>query len=497
MIKKLLKSVLTLWSLTLWIGFSYWLVLPIGSYWTNMINSYSQNYDIQITKNWTFLSQFGWLTKKVFVSGVNWSNPIYTFWTERGLPYVVFPSNWQWYYKWYYYCNTAVVPNRYPTTSNGACSSVSIDLTNYSWTVEFFESFLSTLTTDDNVYYWNPWNLSSSSNAFCIWNSYLWKSLCFSINYGVIDWNNTARKLENLNMPEAFNSIDSTKLFDPPWVWNWTDEPAWEDTGWIELESSESAINYFENRYWRDSSICYVWINNSTDLWWTSVSFQEWSWLTIFQLYDQLYWTWDLNHYYVFLNNWLINYEQWFNTSGDPMYLSNYNSWTNQVELYYDNLSFPFANNPIALYFMSNNISLKSPWSTMWSEVVSYCNLKLNDWTFEEIIDQSTKNNITNYTENSNVNKWYNSDWTKKTTDYSQFGWNTWNSNSWSWNLSLSWVEIAFSWNTSLQNTLSNFIDYVKTITNYNAWSSSNWILPKYIVMWLIFVMLFRFLRRR
>lgn len=229
MIKNLLKWLFSVWAITTAIWFSYWYILPIGNYWTNMINSYSQSYDIQITKNGTFLSQLGWLTKKVFVSWVNGSNPIYTFWTERWLPYVVFPSNWQWYYKWYYYCNTAVVPDRYPTTSNNACTSITIDLNNYEWTVEFFESFLSTLTTDDNVYYWNPANLSSSSNAFCIWNSSLWKSLCFQINYNVIDWNRTTRVLENLEMPESFNAIDSTKLFDPPGVWNWAGEetPSW------------------------------------------------------------------------------------------------------------------------------------------------------------------------------------------------------------------------------------------------------------------------------
>lgn len=324
--------------------------------------------------------------------------------------------------------------------------------------------------------YYTVWMWDYYGMQLCVYNSNNQYYYCFSRqtldnSLGIVSW-------ESDYSQYAWQSPFSD-WFDVD-IWNW----------WIELWSDYSAINYYEKTYWWDSSICYAWVDNLTSLYWqSSVSFQEGGWLSIFQVFSWLYsWDQDLTHMYVWLNSLLWNYELWYaiwsptlTEVWNPPYLLNYNSWSYQVDVYYVDLVFPFAWKPVALYYLASNIESQSVYNTMWSSVVSYCNIKINWWSYDDIVSLADKNNITNYTEQSNINHWLNPDWTDIEHD-----WYFW-----------SWVSIAFSGDTSIKNTLKNFFDAFDSWLSIIDVNTNNRILPTWLVSAFIFVVLFKFLRKR
>lgn len=480
MIKKL-KYLLTFFVLCLWI-INFSIAWYTRQFWVYWYNPYKSTIDIKINNDWTFYSDVSDVEKKIFL--FDWES--YWFWNSDWLFYYVYNANWQWILSFYKLCDTL---NWNETNKPWNCSEA-INVVNDWTTKDFFWNFLSNITNNDYYYFSSTSSWWSWHYDLCLSSSVYWKSLCFYFT----SWNYYRLENSSISMPykNYWNISDSLLYNAPVWNggWDWWD---YQEIVWIELWSDESAINYFENHYWRNESICYAWIDNVTTNWWTSVSFQEWTWLNIFQVFSWINnMSPDLNKVYVRLNSRLINYEQWFGRSGDPLYLSNYNTWTNQVDLYYDNLTFPFSNNPVAVYFLASNISVHSEYSTMWSEIVSYCNLKINNWTFDEIIDQAVKNNITRYTEQSNKNNWLNPDWTVNIINYNNF-WiytgDVWVSSG---------VEISFTWNTTVKNSLINFFDRINDVYNdINVSWSVNSILPKYIIYGLLLVILFKLLKRK
>ena len=250
----------------------------------------------------------------------------------------------------------------------------------------------------------------------------------------------------------------------------------------------ESALNYYEKHYWWNSSICYAWVDSLTYLYWQNwVSYTLWTWLSIFEVYEWLYWNESNKKDFLlyssrWLNSWLINYNEWFNTNWNPSWIASYNSWSHLVDYIFTWFTFPFANQPVAIYFLTDNIQSQTEQLTQWEEVISYCNLKINNWTFDEIIGSWNKNNINSYTEQWNTNIWLNPDWTKH--EYTgAFLW--------------SWVELAFSWNLSIKNTLNNFFDKLGDSMNIN---SDPWIvglLPDWLIVAFLTIMLFKFFRKK
>lgn len=454
----------------------------VRNFWTYWVSPLVNSYDIAILKNWQFLTQNLGYTKNILML----RNSIYFLWTIDSKLYAVMWRNRDWqyaYFEWYLRKYQVCDEITSSSTTNTNCTTNYITDTSNS----VFNNFFSSITNND--FYSLNMSLSASSYSsvkLCFSSSSVWHSLCF--NASITNCKNLDRDPDmdctnNLWLwIGGFDTINRSVLWNSPWYnWGWNNNNDWLPDWIIATWSNESAINYFENHYWRNENICYVWVNNTTDLWWSSVSFQEGAWLTIFEAFENLYWNQDLNKVYVWLNSRLLNYEQWFFRNWNPLYLSSYNSWTNQVDLYYDNLTFPFANNPVAVYFMSDYISRNSEYSTMWSEVVSYCNIKINGWSFDDIISDVVKSNINNYTEQSNKNKWY----------------NPWFNYNWGDAWLSSWVEIAFSWNTTISNTLENFfwkleewIDSLKVTSQYK-------IFPDWLIGSFVFIVLFKFLRKK
>lgn len=466
--------------------------------WLDRYQSERNNqYWISVLNHSRFLSDYLWTTKNIlaldnskliFRTPQGWLYLFYYLWYST-LDYV------QWYFQYIQSCDTIDL-------------STSWDYIQNCWTPfavwlndEIVNNFINTLTSWDYVYIhdnpssyscWGYCTYHRLDIQVCFSSNSAWSTLCFLWDKSWYEYSSYASRYPFfssiwLDSSTTFGSISRSNLSEPPWFisWQWDNwSDYWESIQYesISLDSDESAINYYESRYGWDSSICYVWTDSLNYLYWENwVSFQEWQWLTIFEVFNQLYWNIDLDKVYVWLNSRLINYEQWFDRD-TPLYLSTYNSWTNQVDLYYDNLTFPFSNNPVAFFFMSDYIVNNSPYSSMGSSVVSYCNLKINSWTYEQILDQADKNNINNYTSQYNINYWYNSDWTVK-----QF------TGAW---LS-SWVNIAFSWNTTVKNTLRNIFDkFNNLLSSISDWVW-NWVLPNWLISAFLVVALFKLLRKR
>lgn len=358
------------------------------------------------------------------------------------------------------------------------------------------------------------WFHGSNHNDYANFNNANWRFMFFSTNYisdfclitddnsnkyicfrhsslttNQPDYNNNFIDSENFNVID-WNSPSSWNWFfdNSPIIW-WWDWDWWNESWWIEIWSNQSAIQYFENSYWRNKNICYVWVDNLTDMYWTNgVAFQQWTWLSIFDVYEWLYWNRDLNKVYVWLNSWLLNYEEWFRTWWNPPYLSRYNSWTNQVDVYYNNLTFPFANNPVAIYFMASNIDDQMPYSTMWSEIVSYCNIKINDWTFDDIISDVVKWNIDTYTKQSNKSKWLNLDWTPKvfTGPFLSLWWTGYENDHWG----------SSTGDTDLKSFFDNAMDEMQSVWERWVQNPFTWILPNWLIYSFIIVVLFKLLRK-
>lgn len=442
---------------------------------TESVNQKTAWYTLNVFWKWNLLSKSWWYSKSMLFS----SNYYYFFRTSSWVPYIHDYTHY-WLSKWYYLCNWL----RSSSCLSFPCSISDINMNwcsnNQMWSdwVNIISSFMSSIASDD-TYLLNErsWEL-----YVCFDNTSLNSNICFSSTY--VDHSTVD------NYWSQFTDINSNLLSNSPW-YNWWNSWWWSSWWWIQiwnaLSSTWWAIDFYEQRMWLNKDVCYVWVNNMSTLYWTAwVSFNQWWGLTIFDAFQTLYWSSDPDEVYVWINNWLLNYEQRFWNDWNPMYLSNYNSWTNQVDIYYENLTFPFANNPVAVYFMASYIEqVFTNWlyDPSWSAVVSYCNMKINNWTFDEIIDESDKWIINNFIEKSNQYKWLNSDWTEK--DY------------WAW-LS-SWVELAFSWDTSLKNSLKEFLDEaednissLKDISNSITWH----ILPVWIITPFVFFALFRFIRK-
>ena len=447
----------------------------IHSIWWTFTSAFDSSLNVWVLSKWTFLSQTLGYWRKIFSptsSRLFWRN-------SDWLPYLYFDDWYQWVPYYYHICDEITDST---TAWNLNCSTQVYD----TWGREIVANFMSKVDNNDNWGYHMYSNYAYRTFTVCISSHEVWKSVCFywytcSYNSTCPAWNCPLIDSKNYQWL-TFTNLSDSDIWESPWVWGsswWGDLSYW----WIELWSSESAILYFESKYWWDESICYAWIDNLTAIYGDPVSFQEWQWLSVFQVFSGLYWNSDLDKVYVWLNSWLINYDQWYERS-EPLYLSNYNSWSNQVDLYYTWFTFPFANNPVAIYFLVDNIYNRSEYKTQWSEVISYCNLKINNWTFEEIIDQSVKENININTELVNINKWLNPDWSRREFDNI-------------WAFLTSWTDLAFSWNTTVKNTLKNFFEDMDQALSVIDINTSNRILPTWLVTAFLFIVLFKIFRKR
>ena len=352
MIKKFL-----LWIFVFCFGFIWFFVnwtytqsINVRGAWWYVVSPFDDSINVAVYGRWMLWSNQIWYTKRMYVYTNKTSDKAYVFWNNNRL------------YMYYYYEGDRVMFQWY-TTSYSVCDPFSLwdtsinncqvnSITDNS--LQIINNFMNSFKSTDLYWVWKWYWGGGASRVYyltlCFNSSEYGKSLCFSSS----DWLNSSLNLDsNLSFSDVWNDL----LQDPPW-WNtawWWSQPDWLLTWWwIEVWSDYSAINYYEKTYWRDKSICYAWVSSLDYLYWQNwVSFHEWLWLSIFDVFSWVYWNTDLNKVYVWLNVQLFNYQNWFNINWTnqwwvwhPSWLWNYNSWTNQIDLYYDNLEFPFLNKP-------------------------------------------------------------------------------------------------------------------------------------------------------
>lgn len=489
-----LKSLKQLLFILLISCFIFWLgssaSATLSSVWLiKYPSSVNNQYDIWFLRGGWIISDFLWQSKWI----VALDNQRLFWWDNNWLPYVYLKSNnraylVQWQYDTFYSCDLFTWDS---LPAN--CSPVSID---YSWDLSFIQNvmsnFFNRVLEDDLVYYnyFNnqyigaTWEYNNNWLDICWNSSVIWKSLCFRWWYCYNDYTPCAGSFVNSkNYTDlTFGLLPYSEIGRSPWQ-SWYGDGSSDDWNiqspdWVELDSTQGALDYYENYYGWNSDICYIGVDSMNILWGASgVSFNQWSWLNIFEWFNQLYGSSDPQKVYVWINSWLINYRNWFNRSDinePPLYLVNYNYNNNSVDIYYDNLNFPFTNNPLGVYFMSDFIDYK--WtlcdSSCGSDVVSYCDIKLRWWTFDDIIDNSSKESINQYVSQKNINNWLNWDWTEKTSPFSY---------------SSTWTDYTGA---------VDFINYYVSKINWliNTDYDWPWFLPTYIILFMLALILFRFM---
>lgn len=296
-----------------------------------------------------------------------------------------------------------------------------------------------------------------------------------------------------ITFPVTIEKIN-TVATNSPFVWG----GGWDSWGsWTLIPTNsdvDKVINYYETRFNWNEDMCYVWTNDLTSVYWSSwVDFNSWTWDTIFWLYYSLYnsyWNSIINNVWKFVNVRTLNYWQWFYEWDNIKWLATDNWPDNNVSYIYTWFTFPFANKPVAIYFMASNLyDWYTRESSQWVDMAFYCYSKLNydninDWTinYEEVKEQVSENILgridtyVNYHINPNTNN-------------SQYQIPT----SWSfWDSFGTWYEDT---DIELDTTFSDFYMRITNIFQNYSPLYSTWIIPDYILYALIFLILFRIMK--
>lgn len=426
---------------------------------------------------------FRWKDKKLYA----YWNDDWVPWTTNSLEYLRFDTFYRFAYTWFVNCTYS---NLHNSCGSEWVSAISFyDDTSLKWEMTRF------------AYYFD--NSSNNYTAFC----WVYDDLDFSICVKPSGASTTSLT------PVAWLSqdpveFDSNLIWTSPWTsWNTSNNNHWNISvdydwtlTWINYESFDynDLISYYENNplFKYDKNICYVWTNNLTALYWTNwISFQEWQGKTIFELYASLYWqnNTTVNEIWKFMNAWWINDITWFkgwnrNPIDDSVIYNAYYSLGSWFYLdYSDNLTNPFVNNLVAIYFMAENITDYSAYtSSEWDSVALYCYYKLwtenNPWIEEWEWFESERQNAWYYIVQQRRNKGYFS------------GASVIVSQAWSWTILdyLSGDEENLEFDTFFSKSFNRFKGI---FSNFNVQNLPGvWVLPTYIILFLMAIILFRFL---
>ena len=296
---------------------------------------------------------------------------------------------------------------------------------------------------------------------------------------------------------------DNAQLIALCWEENWCSAGVYESLYWNSAFyggssnwwstnltlSSDELLRYFHERYGWSDSMCYVWTNTSA-VWGDSVSFDYGSGATIFELYDSIYWSWNWADYifsvWRFINTWLLNYNYWFNWANNCY--SYYSWWVVQQNCSYT--VFPFAWQKTAIYFMADLLYNNWVWEdwNLWYEFAVFCDNVFNGNSAAPIKEGSAlASNSSSYISYQNLYYWT-STIIQSWSWLSEIFW-TWNGyNDWSVN----------SWSVDLWTFFDKFNWFIDDFSSYfvRSSSSTNPILPSYIIVAFSLILLFGIIRK-
>ena len=479
------KALLWIWiSILTFVWFSYWQAPWITSP-TFSINRWDVNTYNGITTSFDPYANFTsdtYLSKVLFYN-YDTSNPFRsaTFW-HNGRLYIVFWGLSSNILKWQGYVYLCKVES---LDSKQFCRTY-YDEGEPSLTGYYTEEYSN---PDSFQFYWY-----NSPHVGCFVYESLGEKLCFWVQQDNSNWLDTSVQLFD-SVPTWYNDERFSQFaWDSYWSNSWG---GWGST-LIPLDSDvDMVINYYEQRGYRES-MCYVWTDNLTATFWASgISFDEWSGDSIFWLYSSIYsWFWSniIQNVWKFINVRDINYWQWFYCDWEncPRWLAEL-TWNDvNITLNYTWLTFPFANKPVAIYFMASNLYETYNIDTHWADVAFYCYSKLNrdsivEWTINySNIKEQAWTGVTDKVET--YNQYLIDYYTPKWTFQVPTSWEFWDSFWSSWDYS----------SDNSQSISSSFSDYFTKFTNvFQGYSPaySVWIIPDWIIYPLIFLILFRIMK--
>ena len=482
---KLLKPLFTI----LLIGFfgllgnsfvnSAWIIRPNWVYWFSTLDN---TINLEVNNKWQLMSEKIWNTKKMLAfSSTEW-HKIYFFWSFNQKPYfyVNYDRNvYQWFLEYYYLCDYFTWESIWWN-----CARINIDDNFVNTVSNFFQS----ITVDDlwwyNIFAWHGCWIPSSSrpilvNQVAFWSSRFDKVIMFSAwwqwydgtNCTCTDCNNTTWSLWFLDSID-FTFIDDNYLNNPPWM---SDISSWvvEWSTWVDIvdtytwdytykECTNWKIMNYNEKVWLSPYLCQWWLDNwdlFSSTWIYNV--YPWSWKRL----DEIYWYTNDNQtakeWFKYWNNVYVN-----------RYVSNSEIWNNKPAV-------------LRSYFSIYNDYW---WNDFDFETVyEYC-LMRKFYTWDHSF-ASKKYNWTYFRQTCNfINDWWWGGGSNSITNSTTSSWETvvglnWN---WVWNL---------SWNKSYDDPWIFITDMFTKIKSYIPTDFSwIWFLPTYIITFLLFLILFRFI---
>ena len=485
MIKKCLKGLCTLWLILLPISFSsainelnpVWIWQDIGGDNSNfcLINS-NLSFNCSATDNViaSYTSQF-------------WTDMWASYWWRSdwlGFYYRSNSSNSiQWVITWFTFCAWNYVDSDSFSQYRDNC--------NTTYTYEQFKNYASS----HNL---RKWGRATFSNLrWNWWPVFVFDDWAFRLSFDIGSYYTNllywTYRLKDFGLDWNPMSADYSNvwLIPNPWVY-----PTYSSDPWTTEITDNDYIDYYQNNpnYKFTADMCWIWTTDLTSNYGSNVAFHQWSGYNLFQFYWQLYWTtYKLSDLDTWLNSWLVNFNtffKWYNRYSDwtPYYVLRYN-WIDNLVIDRTNLTNPFIDNKVAYYFMSSNIcDSVSDCSNISQELAIYCYKSLNmknnsNYNITYDPDSNLENNVNQWTINKYNSQWFNRSWNLVI-----------NSADWSWTPLdyFSWWDEEFTWN--FVDYFMHYFNKTKSIFDINVIELEFWVLPGYIIAFLLALILFRFL---
>lgn len=492
------KYLLWIWITLLWlIGFSSsWYAQPVWIYKFNSI--YDTNYKIWFLKGGAVLTEYLWQWKSTLALD---SDTLF-WWGTNWQPYFYDP-NFQWFFEKYCACSILTWDTSVP--ENCSCQPITWDYQ------ELFMWFFSKLKNDDYWYYDYVSDSYSSSQGWwdkkwirvCFSSEEIWNSLCFQ---SFSCWSNSFYYCDGGWEWSLVNSqeLEHVTFWLLPYSWIWyAPWQAWYGGGWnIEWWSNTSdqvvmswdllyqkctnsyVISQIDKEYWHDSfrNWCHAWTFDTWSIIW------DYTWIVTYTP-----WIWvDFKYVYNNTNDWLSR-NHWLESNLDTM--ARYQEW----KFWPTN---PFMWKPLYLYTYILNLYnnwLPFPWYITNYDVLNYCQLML----YSDLDAEYKWSYFKSYCDDL---KYKNDFWSVSTWELGNIDddeilppW----FDIWWWDTSSSWTVVSadwswvLSWDTNKNYDWKNFINdlFQKLKTVYQKpvnWLV--WIVPSYIIVFLLALILFRFL---
>lgn len=469
-------------------------------------SAWNQQYTINIIPKWRFISNYLWTSKNLIALNHNylifWNGNwlyLYNYSKEGTLSSV----NRQWFFQYMFSCDYMDYDT--PTVSWNVLTNCTSPQKFELWD-EIVSNFISQIRLWDIVYIadkystnwcWGYCTYHRYSLNVCFSSHVVWKTLCFIWDKSDYESSSYASKYPftnslGLSWNLNFANINRSILTDPPGFVPWWSIEWWSSTAvdstlqWNLVYNSCTnwyVISQLINAYWISlDRVCYAWSNDLSEVEdWVEYFWQPWFWRNFRQLFVET-------------NNWM-SWSDWYNSWGDAM--NRYKRWSVWVN--------PFLSQPVMLYtyfdILWNNwyiyLDMDEPYL-----VLNFCKLRLES-NYDDEYKGSYFREYCNLLNNQN----WSTDFTTWQVWTFEWSWEVlppwYNQWWWDWSYTSSWAVISVDWSWVLSWDSNKNFDWKTFINNFyqglqdSFIKPTEWfvgIIPKYILVFMFALILFRFL---